>query len=345
MAELLVREVSRRNPFRSVHVPWAARVYARPIERWPSLARQALFGAPYFLLFYLIQRVRVMRATGVFSYTRGDDCRKICYDALNTQFSAIYLKSFSFGYEPHIAAAADLLCADDAVCYDIGSNWGWLSLYVASRTSFTGQIHAFEPYPRSFRDLQSVVSQAGLASRIHCHNLALSDEAGEVRMRLPDKFQSGQAQIERAVPGRGESSCVTLDSLGLPPPAFIKLDVEGAEAKVLGGARETLEKHQPMIIFESGRRDDCPLQTLQPLIILKALGYRFYHLCWLRTADGVKHLVGDDCDTNPNPNEILALSEFQLEERFLRSHGMNILACHASRLGELGKKFSGRMTV
>lgn len=340
MPEVLVREIVRRNPFRADHVPWIARIYAYPFDHWSGLGKQALFGAPNFLLFYLYQRMGILKATGRFSYYRREQWRTIRFDARNTQFSALYMKAFESGYEPHVATLVDVLCPPKAVVYDIGSNWGWLSLLVASRADFAGQIHAFEPYPPSFQDLKSVVEQAGLAGQIQCHNVALSDKAGQVQMRLPDSFQSGQAAIEDVAGASGDTAAITMDDLKLPPPDFLKIDVEGAEARVLGGGLKTLAQHKPMIIFESGRCDDDAARTLKPMQMLQELGYQFFHMCWLKQQGGVNYLVGDDTDANASPKEILGLQQFQLNERFLRPGGMNIFACHRDRICELEKIFS-----
>jgi hypothetical protein len=46
-------------------------------------------------------------------------------------------------------------------------------------------------------------------------------------------------------------SVVTLDALGLPECAIIKIDVEGMEPQVLSGGAETIERCRPVIYFEA----------------------------------------------------------------------------------------------
>lgn len=41
-----------------------------------------------------------------------------------------------------------------------------------------------------------------------------------------------------------------LDSLGLPGPTVVKIDVEGAEVAALRGMTETLRTHRPVVIVE-----------------------------------------------------------------------------------------------
>ena len=70
----------------------------------------------------------------------------------------------------------------------------------------------------------------------------------------------------------------TLDSYGLAP-AFPKLDVQGAEDRVLSGAMATLERHKPVILLEK-------TNGLERAPLLTPLGYREYHFARGRFAPG-----------------------------------------------------------
>jgi len=332
MKSFLVRDIQRRNPFQIEYVPWIDKVYSYPVDHYSSLARQALFGAPNFLLFWLYRKIIPIIPRGTFHFKLDGCDRQIIFDGRNTQFSALYFKAYSAGYEAHTAALIDLLVPSDGVFLDIGSNWGWFSLFVSSKAGFHGQVHAFEPFPSSFQDLRSIVSQAGLAETVNCHEVALSDQAGEVSMFLPDKFQSGQAIMqEKKSTGRTRIRSQTLDSLALQKISMIKMDVEGSEAKVIRGATQTLARCRPMIVMENGRHFSEIKKTLDPLFLLRDLGYLFFHIGWRRKDQGKYYFLGDDDDSNPQKNEQLCLVPFIPEERFLRANGMNVFACHQDR--------------
>ena len=342
MQPILIRRITRRNPFKIKKVPWIARVYAYPFDRWPSLGSQALFGAPNFALFLLFQRLSPFRPTGVFSYTIQGVEKLIQFNPFNTQFCALYRKSFAHGYEPHISALLDVLLPEDGVFYDIGSNWGWFSLLLASKPGFHGVIHAFEPFPSSYRDLCAAIEQAGLAARVKPHDLAVSDREGSTRMHLTDHFQSGTAQMEEAQTETGKIKTAALDSLGLEPPSLIKVDVEGSEAKVFKGGRRLLSEIKPMIVFENSKSLHEPELSLEPLTVLHELGYEFFQVGWLRDCRGTTFVVGDDADPCPQATETLCLAKFELPERFLRQSGINIFACHRDKCPQLKTVFEER---
>src|SRR5713226_5541601 len=233
MHPVLIRKITRRNPFAIEKLPLIARIFRWPFDRFSTPGRQALFGAPSLLAFFLYRRFVPVRAAGVFKFKIGGQEKRIEFDARNTQFSAIYFKKLASGYEPHITALLDVLMPDDGVFLDVGSNWGWFSLFLASRPGFKGKVHAFEPFPSTFADLVSMVAQAGLSDRIECHNVALSDRIGDATMHLPDGFQSGAATLSEPLRGEvpeGEAiSTVTLDALKVDPAAVMKIDAEGSE--------------------------------------------------------------------------------------------------------------------
>jgi len=269
--------------------------------------------------------------------------RPIRFRAGNTQFHSIYFNEYAKSYEREVAALIDILTQESSVFYDIGSNWGHHSLYLAAKPGYQGQIYAFEPVPETFRDLSSVVEQANLKERIHCLEVALSDKAEKKTMVLPDAICSGLAQISESKPGVTVNSR-TLDDLDLPDPDVIKLDAEGEEAKILLGGKQRLERCKPMIIFESWRSVKSPARTMERFKVLEDLGYTFFQAVFLLTHDNSSYAI-QNLDALPEGDHplCLALYEFILEERFLLSE-MNFLACHRDRLTELMEKGRGQQS-
>jgi len=152
---------------------------------------------------------------------------------------------------------------------DIGGSWGLFAAALAGRV--TG-LHVFEPNPEKARFLE-----ASLGQRARVHGIALSDEAGEVELHIPDQ-SSALATIEvsntvRNTPGRRVMvSRLRLDALSLGPVGFIKLDVEGHEGAVLAGAEGLLRRDHPALLIEIEERHR-PGAVAQTLGWLGALGY------------------------------------------------------------------------
>jgi hypothetical protein len=71
----------------------------------------------------------------------------------------------------------------------------------------------------------------------------------------------------------GEIRMHTLDSMGLTQLDFIKIDVDGSEARLLQGATQTILKLQPVIQIEikKNRRPEVRLSALEQL---RDLGYK-----------------------------------------------------------------------
>ena len=333
-APVLRREIVVRNPFHPVSVPFLAALHAAAYK--PERGVSKLFVAkPAKALFRTLMRLG-MGGAGRFRLDLPGGSRDASFRARNTQFGAIYQPHFRPGYEPEVSALLDLLVPDDGCFLDIGANWGWFSLLVASRPGFRGRIHAFEPMPETFADLAGVVRGMGLEGRIVCHAVALSDREGSDRMAIPGDLKSGSARLDRN--GGTVIRLNTLDRMALPPASVIKMDVEDHEAEVLRGAEASIAEGRPFVVFENWLIRARPAATLAPLAWFRERDYRFYHAGWETETAGC---VVPSLPRRADGRSVLAVVPFPLEQRFHLPGQLNVLAAPAERLDELRRRVEG----
>ena len=342
MKDILCREITRRTPFEVGRLPLIVKCYRYPFDRWSTVGKQGLFGAHNLLAFFLYRKFFPVKIYGSFILTVDGQRKRIDFNPKNATYAILYFKQYSMGYEPQISALFDVIIPDHGTFYDIGSNWGWFSLLAATRPGFRGQIHAFEPFPTTHRDLVSMIAQSGLSGRICPHQFALMAKTGTASMYLPDFIHSGCATVSEESRGQGGIPTSTLDEFDGPPPDVMKVDVEGNESQVFLGGKKTIGHHKPTIIFENKRDTEDLEQIMRPLQLLEELGYVFYHAAWLRKAGVSFCLIGDEFDPHPQRQETLALVPFQAPQRLLLHTAMNIVAVHGDRVAEFESRFEKR---
>ena len=330
--KILVKEFpANRRVFRVLCLPFLARFYRQAYHQqagsrwgmhWKKILRKIF---PFF-------RRNCGVSRGEFAFTRHGQTRTISFNAHNVQFLGVYVATE--GYELEVAALLDILLPEGGTFYDIGSNWGYFTLYAAACRQQVS-VHAFEPFPETHQDLSECVQQAELSAMATCHNLALSDRDGEAHIQIPDGVHSGCATVA----GEGVRIITRrLDGMGLPPPDFIKLDAESHEMEVLRGALETLKKFRPFLVFENKPDYLHPEKDLQVLKYLAELGYQLF-------VPAVKRKSGPDdyfmqVFWHPvTEADGLGLIPFEPATRFLYQHELNVFACHENRLPELLQKF------
>jgi len=162
------------------------------------------------------------------------------------------------------------------ISVDIGANKG-VYTYWLERCS--RHVHAYEPNPKIFRILA-----AGARGKVTLSPVALSDSNGQAMLRVPKTAKGysnqgaslnpdkvGARYLEVAVETR------RLDDEGLADVGFIKIDVEGHEAAVLAGARETLARDRPTLLIEiEEAHNKRPIE--RSLAEVEALGYAGFAL-------------------------------------------------------------------
>jgi FkbM family methyltransferase len=149
----------------------------------------------------------------------------------------------------------DRIVPRGAVTVDVGAHCG---LYTRKLARLSRQVYAFEP-SRQMADLLRRTS----ASNVSVHEIALSDHAGNAELFIPQDGQSlvhGLASLEPAVSASSQAVAsvkvptARLDAVVRQDVAFVKIDVEGHELKVLKGAIELLEHSQPVFLVEAEDR-------------------------------------------------------------------------------------------
>lgn len=171
--------------------------------------------------------------------------------------------SFWLGtYEPEKLALVASRLSRGKVFYDIGANLG---IYTLAAARAGAVVYSFEPLPDNFRKLRRHIELNGLTS-ITTLQVAVSEQAKVATFKLHQDNSMGRLSSD----GELKVNCVRLDDLDLPAPDCIKMDIEGAEAEALLGARKLLQTSKP-VIFLATHGDSIREQCLT---FLKSLGYR-----------------------------------------------------------------------
>jgi FkbM family methyltransferase len=160
------------------------------------------------------------------------------------------------------------------VVFDIGANVGYYTLLASKLVGGNGEVICFEPEPVNLMYLKKHIAMnaVGNAKVIEA---AVSDRDGEVSFRRGDhETSTGRISSD----GQLKVPSVTIDSLvgsgSIPPPAFLKIDIEGAEYHALCGTQKTLIAHHP-IIFLATHGPEVHAQCCE---FLSANGYTLHPL-------------------------------------------------------------------
>ena len=156
------------------------------------------------------------------------------------------------------------------VMFDVGANIGLYSIYAASRSV---RVVAFEPESQNYALVQQNIFLNGLADRVVCLAVALSDREGVDRIYV-SRFRAGESmhnfgaaldwQQRPFIPSFEQGSIAFsldrfLDFQPDPFPTHIKIDVDGIEARVIRGAARTLrdERLKSLLVeFDGASADD-----------------------------------------------------------------------------------------
>jgi FkbM family methyltransferase len=159
---------------------------------------------------------------------------------------------------PSLAPILETFLSAGSTFVDVGANIGVYAAWASRRVGATGRVIAFEPVPATREHLERVVADNALEN-VRVVPKALGAEPGTVMLWLVPKasgLASAVAPADASSARPVEVPLTTLDdelsSVVGPPPALVKIDVEGYELSVLRGAMRTLAApNGPAVLFET----------------------------------------------------------------------------------------------
>lgn len=152
------------------------------------------------------------------------------------------------------------------VAVDAGANIGNHSVYFSE---LYGNVFSFEPNPVTFQVLKINTASRG---NITIFPIGLSSERGEAKLGCDDtnigsgRIGSGDIEIRLE---RLDDVLELVDK----PIGLIKMDVEGHEFELISGAKVTISKNRPLILFEQHPTDFDGKGKSRVIELLKSLDY------------------------------------------------------------------------
>ena len=173
------------------------------------------------------------------------------------------------------------------VFFDVGAHVGYYSILASALVESSGQVHSFEPTPRTFESLKENASKK---NNITVNNRAILDKETEIEFvdygPKHSAFNSFKARTSDElkfldVANRIKVKAISLDNYCRDKsvsPTFIKIDAEGAEHLILQSMQHILTDIKPIVTLEMGGDVEWAKNCKGSIDILRKYGYVGYEI-------------------------------------------------------------------
>lgn len=157
-------------------------------------------------------------------------------------------------FEPKMVRLFQTLIKENDIVIDVGANIGCTSILFGE---LADQVFSFEPSTTTFNLLKKNIKQSRLEN-ITLFNYALGSRESISAITYSPNNRSGGFVSNKTTITTGhitEKIKITklddfIHDLDIKQIDFMKIDVEGFEKEVIDGAKNTIEKFQPIIVLE-----------------------------------------------------------------------------------------------
>lgn len=244
---------------------------------------------------------RASRRRGIAVTVNGDNLR------LTPSYATYHT---SRGWEPELHAELTRALEPGACVLDVGAHVGLFTLAAALRVGPTGRVIAFEAAPATAATLRRHVALNGFEDRVEIVSAAVGDVEGEIPFFVGGETMSAsvtRASLDELRPQHAGAPDVTIREIRVPAltldgfcarrtlqPDRVKIDVEGAELRVLRGAVELLRGPADIVCeIHPAQLEAAGDSEAELVALIEAHGRRLVKID--ERVDGIYHARLDRC--------------------------------------------------
>jgi FkbM family methyltransferase len=173
------------------------------------------------------------------------------------------------------------------IFFDVGAHVGYYTILNSSLVGETGQVHSFEPTPRTFKTLKE---NSLRKNNITVNNNAVLDTETEIefvdygpKYSAFNSFQkrTGEQMAFLSRPEKLKVKTISLDKYSFDrhvTPTIIKIDAEGAEYLILQAMINIIQNKKPIISIEVAGEEEWKDNCSKSIKLLEDNGYVAYEI-------------------------------------------------------------------
>jgi FkbM family methyltransferase len=177
------------------------------------------------------------------------------------------------------AYTAEHVPAQGEVIWDVGAHGGFTSYYFSKMVGPAGKVYAFEPDDHAYTYLMRNIEMHKLENVIPVKK-ALANSTGTALFCMDGSLGAGLTDYTHTADKSNMREVETISPSdafrNFGPPAFIKMDIEGAEVAVVSDALTVLKDHPVHFAIETEHRVQREYTSVPITRMLSSIGYKVW---------------------------------------------------------------------